>query len=107
MQDVLVFRRVRAVDPARNLDAEIDVVVENRRITRAGPRAAENLLAPSERVRVFEHGLLLPGLIDLHCHLREPGQEYKEDIASGLAAAAAGGFTDVCAMPNTHPINDT
>ncbi|MBZ0121417.1 MAG: dihydroorotase, partial [Sandaracinaceae bacterium] len=47
-----------------------------------------------------------PGLIDLHVHLREPGQEYKEDIASGLAAAAAGGFTAVCAMPNTKPVND-
>jgi dihydroorotase len=46
-------------------------------------------------------------LVDLHAHLREPGQEYKEDIASGLAAAAAGGFTDVCAMPNTRPVNDT
>jgi dihydroorotase len=51
--------------------------------------------------------LLLPGLLDMHAHLREPGQEYKEDIASGLRAAAAGGFTDVCAMPNTRPVNDT
>lgn len=108
MQDVLVFRRVRAVDPSRQLDAEIDVVVENKLITRAGPRAAE-ALPVSERVRVFEipGALLLPGLIDLHAHLREPGQEYKEDVASGLAAAAAGGFTDVCAMPNTRPVNDT
>src|SRR6185369_13460949 len=109
MQDVLVFRRVRAVDPSRQLDAEVDVVVENRLITRVGPRAADNLLTPSQRVRVLEHpgALLLPGLVDLHAHLREPGQEYKEDIASGLAAAAAGGFTDVCAMPNTRPVNDT
>ena len=50
---------------------------------------------------------LFPGLVDLHAHLREPGQEYKEDIASGLRAAAAGGFVDVCAMPNTRPVNDT
>jgi dihydroorotase len=109
MQDVLVFRRVRAVDPSRQLDAEIDVVVEKKLITRVGPRAADNLLAPNDRVRVFEvpGALLLPGLIDLHAHLREPGQEYKEDIASGLAAAAAGGFADVCAMPNTRPVNDT
>jgi dihydroorotase len=108
MQDVLVFRRVRAVDPARGLDAEIDVVVENRLITRAGPRAADNLLGRNDRVRVFEvpGALLLPGLVDMHAHLREPGQEYKEDVASGLAAAAAGGFTDVCAMPNTRPVND-
>ncbi|MBX3207044.1 MAG: dihydroorotase [Labilithrix sp.] len=113
MQDVLVFRRVRAIDPARQLDAEIDVVVEKKLITRAGARAADDLLANAsvakDRIRVFEvpGALLLPGLVDLHTHLREPGQEYKEDIASGLAAAAAGGFTDVCAMPNTSPVNDT
>jgi dihydroorotase len=109
MKDVLVFRRVRAVDPSRQLDAEVDVVVEGGRITRVGPRAAESFSNDQERVRVLEvpGGLLLPGLVDLHAHLREPGQEYKEDIASGLAAAAAGGFTDVCAMPNTRPVNDT
>jgi dihydroorotase len=49
---------------------------------------------------------VVPGLIDIHAHLREPGQEYKEDIATGTAAAAAGGFTAVCAMPNTTPPND-
>ena len=109
MQDVLVFRRVRAVDPSRSLDAEVDVVVEKGRITRVGPKASDSLLAGAspEHFRIFEGGMLLPGLIDLHTHLREPGQEYKEDIASGLAAAAAGGFTDVCAMPNTRPVNDT
>lgn len=114
MSEVLVFRRVRAVDPARQLDreAEVDVVVEKNLITRVGPGAADGLLpsgAPNDRIRVFEvpGALLLPGLVDLHAHLREPGQEYKEDIASGLAAAAAGGFTDVCAMPNTRPVNDT
>jgi dihydroorotase len=113
MDRVLVFRRVRAVDPARSLDAEIDVVVEDGLVTRAGPRAAEGLLSdssiPRDKLRVFEvpGALLLPGLVDLHAHLREPGQEYKEDIRSGLAAAAAGGFTDVCAMPNTRPVNDT
>src|SRR4051794_30386042 len=113
MQDVLVFRRVRAIDPARQLDAEIDVVVEKKVITRAGPNAAQSLLSdasiPKGTLRVFDvpGALLLPGLIDLHAHLREPGQEYKEGIASGLAAAAAGGFTDVCAMPNTKPVNDT
>src|ERR1043165_474853 len=82
MPDVLVFRRVRAVDPSRKLDAEIDVVVERKLITRVGPRAAEGLVA-SDRIRVFDAPgcLLLPGLVDLHAHLREPGQEYKEDIA--------------------------
>ncbi len=113
MHEALVFRRVRAVDPSqtgRELDGEVDVVVEGRKITRVGPGAGDELTrAKSERVRVVEvaGALLLPGLIDLHAHLREPGQEGKEDLRSGLAAAAAGGFTDVCAMPNTRPVNDT
>ena len=72
-----------------------------------GPRAAENVRGERVREIVAEGAMLLPGLVDLHAHLREPGQEYKEDLASGLAAAAAGGFTDVCAMPNTRPVNDT
>jgi dihydroorotase len=110
MQDVLVFRRVRAVDPGRGLDREVDVVVERGILSRVGPDAAASLgAADRDRVRVVElpGALALPGLVDLHAHLREPGQEYKEDLASGLAAAAAGGFTDVCAMPNTRPVNDT
>jgi dihydroorotase len=66
-------------------------------------------LLDRERVRVIEvaGALVVPGLIDLHAHVREPGQEYKEDVRSGLAAAAAGGFVDICVMPNTRPVNDT
>ncbi len=113
MHEALIFRRVRAVDPSqtgRELDGEVDVVVEGRIITRVGPGAGDDLVrTKSDRVRVVDGkgALLLPGLIDLHAHLREPGQEGKEDLRSGLAAAAAGGFTDVCAMPNTRPVNDT
>jgi dihydroorotase len=108
MSDALVFRHVRAVDPAGSLDAEVDVVIERGLIARVGPDAAKDL-ASSERVRVVERrgAWLLPGLIDLHAHLREPGAEGKEDLASGLRAAAAGGFVDVCCMPNTHPVNDS
>jgi dihydroorotase len=108
MYDVLVLRRVRAVDPSQGLDRQVDVVVEKGNITRLGPDAGASFAA-SERVRVVEvpGALVLPGLVDMHAHLREPGQEYKEDLASGLAAAAAGGFTDVCSMPNTRPVNDT
>jgi dihydroorotase len=108
MTEVFVFRRVRAIDPARTLDAEVDVVVERGRITRVGRDAAKEIL-PGERVRVIESAgaWLLPGLVDLHAHLREPGFEWKEDIASGLRAAAAGGFVDVCCMPNTRPVNDS
>jgi dihydroorotase len=111
MEEVVVFRRVRAIDPARELDAEVDVVVERGTITRLGAGAAQSLIdaAAPGRIRVHDGaGLwMLPGLVDMHAHLREPGQEYKEDIASGLAAAAAGGFSDVCVMPNTRPVNDT
>ncbi|HEY3818997.1 MAG TPA: dihydroorotase [Polyangiaceae bacterium] len=108
MTEALVFRRVRAIDPAGALDAEVDVVVEAGRITRIGRDAAKDLVA-GERVRVVElaGGWLLPGLVDLHAHLREPGYEGKEDVRSGLRAAAAGGFVDVCCMANTRPVNDS
>ncbi len=104
----LIFRGVRAFDPSHGLDAIVDVVVEGDRVTRVGADAAKNL-ADVASARVYERAgaLLFPGFIDLHAHVREPGQEYKEDIASGLRAAAAGGFTDICAMPNTKPVNDT
>jgi dihydroorotase len=105
---VLVFRRVRAVDPAGALDAEVDVVIECGHIARLGRDAARDLTA-NERVHIVEltGAWLLPGFIDLHTHLREPGAEGKEDIASGLRAAAAGGFVDVCCMANTRPVNDS
>jgi len=108
MIDVYVFRRVRAIDPAQTLDTEADVVVERGRIARVGRDAARDL-ASGDRVRIVEGAgaWLLPGLVDLHAHLREPGFEWKEDVESGLRAAAAGGFVDVCCMPNTRPVNDS
>jgi len=108
MIDVYVFRRVRAIDPAQTLDTEADVVVERGRIARVGRDAARDL-ASGDRVRIIEGAgaWLLPGLVDLHAHLREPGFEWKEDVESGLRAAAAGGFVDVCCMPNTRPVNDS
>lgn len=106
--ELLVVENVRALDPARELDAVVDVVVERGRITRVGAGAASGL-AESEKARVVDGRgkWLLPAFVDLHAHLREPGQEYKEDIASGLDAAAAGGYAHVCVMPNTRPVNDT
>jgi len=106
---ILVLTGVRAVDPARGLDAVVDVVIEDGVLTRIGRGAATDDLVRAERTRVIqgEGLLLLPAFVDLHAHLREPGQEYKEDIASGLRAAAAGGFAHVCAMPNTAPVNDS
>ena len=106
---ILIFAGVRAVDPARELDEIVDVVVEDGRITRVGRDAAAGEILRAEGARIVrgEGLLLLPAFVDLHAHVREPGQEYKEDIASGLAAAAAGGFAHVCAMSNTVPVNDS
>ena len=106
---LLVVTGVRAVDPAQGLDALVDVVIEGGRITRLARGAATpDVLAASGAVVVDGSGLwALPAFVDLHAHLREPGQEYKEDVASGLAAAAAGGFAHICCMPNTRPVNDT
>src|SRR5262249_18644539 len=102
MSDILVFRLVRAVDPQGAPAAEVDVLVERGIGTRVGGDSAANLsAAPGARVIETKGAMLLPGLIDIHAHVREPGQEYKEDVASGLRAAAAGGFVDICAMPNT------
>ncbi len=105
--ELLVLRDVRAVDPAVGLDGVVDIVVEKGRITRIGPGAGEEP-AKSEAAEVVRgQGLwALPAFVDLHAHLREPGEEYKEDIASGLRAAARGGFAHVCVMPNTKPVND-
>src|SRR5687767_11198213 len=103
----LVLRGGRVLDPATGLDAEADVVIEDGRIARVGRDAGAE--ARGEKVRTVDARgrWIAPGFVDLHVHFREPGQEYKEDIASGLRAAAAGGFTTVCAMPNTKPVNDT
>ncbi|MBX3129557.1 MAG: dihydroorotase [Polyangiaceae bacterium] len=106
--ELLVLRGGRVFDPALELDAIADVVIERGRLTHVGAGAGSGL-APSARVRVVDvtGHWLLPAFVDLHAHLREPGQEYKEDIASGLGAAAAGGYAHVCVMPNTRPVNDT
>jgi len=91
------------VDPRAGTDGEQDLIVSDGRVVRVG----RGLATPSGARRIDAQGLVIvPGLIDLHAHLREPGEEYKEDIASAGRAAAAGGFTAVCAMPNTKPTND-
>jgi dihydroorotase len=103
---MLVLRGGRVIDPKHGRDEEADVVVEDGRVSRVGRGAGSGL--EGERVRVVDCAgrWVTPGFVDLHVHFREPGQEYKEDITTGLAAAAAGGFTTVCAMPNTRPVND-
>ena len=102
----LVIRGGRLVDPAAGVDALKDVLLKDGRVAEiAGP----GKLKSAEEAEVLDAtGLTVaPGLIDMHVHLREPGQGYKETIASGTAAAAAGGFTAVAAMPNTLPVNDS
>jgi len=93
----------RVVDPSQQLDATLDVLLKDGVVERLG----EDLKA-RDAERIDAKGLVVcPGFIDLHTHLREPGREDKETIATGTRAAAAGGFTAVCAMPNTNPVNDT
>lgn len=106
--ETLVFRDVRAVDPRIQLDQRCDVVIERGRISAIGV-GARAPTAGSERVREIDGAgrWLVPAFVDLHAHLREPGHEYKEDVRSGLMAAAAGGYAHVCVMPNTKPVNDT
>jgi dihydroorotase len=95
----------RVVDPAAGIDGEYDVLIEGGRIARV---ARDLPVDPDTRVVGVPRGfLVVPGLIDMHVHLREPGQEHKETIATGTASAVAGGFTAVACMPNTSPVNDT
>ncbi|HEX9290812.1 MAG TPA: dihydroorotase [Anaeromyxobacteraceae bacterium] len=93
----------RVIDPASGTDGVRTVVVREGRIAEVG----ERIERPRDARAVDARGRwVVPGLIDLHVHLREPGQEYKETVETGTRAAVAGGFTAVCAMPNTVPVND-
>jgi dihydroorotase len=93
----------RVVDPAGGRDGVFDVLVDGARIARVG----RDLPADGANVIPIRRGwIVAPGLIDIHVHLREPGQEHKETIATGTASAVAGGFTAVACMPNTDPVND-
>jgi dihydroorotase len=105
MSDVLILNG-RLIDPASGVDGERDVLLRQGRV------AAVELPGGLKDVKAKETleaaGMIVaPGLVDVHVHLREPGQTYKESIATGTAAAAAGGFTSVVAMPNTVPVNDS
>jgi dihydroorotase len=101
----ILIRGGRLIDPANKVDATRDLLVEDGRVAALGKR----LDIDSRNAEIIDaSGLIVtPGLVDIHVHLREPGQRYKETIASGTAAAAAGGFTSVAAMPNTVPVNDS
>ncbi len=105
----IVLRDGRVIDPSSGRDEVADVVLEDGRVALVGAGAASTAREGDRDTRVLEcrGRWVVPGFVDLHTHLREPGLEYKEDIVSGTRAAAAGGFTTVCAMPNTRPVNDT
>ena len=103
MPPSLLIRGGRVIDPSSRLDARVDVLVEKSVVSRMG----EGIKAKGAEVFDASGCVVAPGFIDLHTHLREPGREDKETIASGSQAAAAGGFTAVCAMPNTIPVNDS
>ena len=99
----VLIRGGRVIDPAQSLDQVGDVLLRDGLVAAIGP----NLNADEAEVIEATGQIVCPGFIDLHCHLREPGYEAKETIATGTAAAAAGGFTTVCCMPNTLPVLDT
>ena len=101
----LLIRGGRVIDPAAKVDALMDVLLRDGRVAEIAP---PNKIRGGADDKFDARGLIVaPGFIDLHVHLREPGQAYKETIATGTAAAAAGGFTSVCCMPNTHPVLDS
>jgi dihydroorotase len=99
----LLIRGGRVLSPEDRLDGELDVLVQDGTIREIAP----NVSVPAEETLEARGQVVAPGFIDLHAHLREPGGEVSETLETGLAAAAAGGFTAVCAMPNTQPAIDT
>jgi len=101
----LLIKGGHLIDPAAKINAPMDILVRDGRVAEVAP---PNKIRGSAEEKFDARGLVVaPGFIDLHVHLREPGQSYKETIATGTAAAAAGGFTSVCTMPNTAPVVDT
>jgi dihydroorotase len=103
MSETIFIEGGRVIDPASGVDGVRSVVLRDGLIAEVGERVER----PKDARVVDARGKwVTPGFIDLHCHLREPGQEYKETVATGARAAVAGGFTSVVAMPNTRPVND-
>jgi dihydroorotase len=108
---MLWIKNGRVIDPATNTDAALDVLIDGENIVACGPPAdisqsvAKHGGPPYETIDASSW-IVAPGFIDLHCHLREPGGEASETIVTGTRAAARGGFTAICPMPNTRPVND-
>jgi dihydroorotase len=104
---ILLLKGGRIVDPSRKMDSKADLLIENGKIVRSGKDLQKAECFSGAEVIDLRGKLVVPGLIDIHTHLREPGFEYKETIASGSEAAVAGGFTSIACMPNTDPVNDS
>src|SRR5437763_9340296 len=98
----IVIKNGRVIDPASRTDRVADVLIVDGRIAGVAP----NLSSPKAEVIDAGGMIVAPGFLDIHVHLREPGFEHAETIETGSRAAAAGGFTSICAMPNTSPVND-
>ena len=98
-----IFKGGRVVDPKNGVDEKLDILVEDGIVQKVD----KNVVDEEAEIVDVSGKVLVPGLIDMHTHLREPGQEAKEDFLSGSKAAAAGGFTTVATMPNTSPVVDT
>ena len=98
-----IFKGGHVIDPKNDLDGELDILIEDGIVQ----KVAKNIICEEAEIIDVRGKILVPGLIDMHTHLREPGQEAKEDFLSGSKAAAAGGFTTVATMPNTRPVVDT
>ncbi len=101
----LLIQRGHLVDPASGIDQEMDLLLRDGKV--AAVAEPGKLRGQADKTFNARGAIVAPGFIDLHVHLREPGQSHKETIVTGTAAAAAGGFTSVCAMPNTVPVNDS
>ncbi len=98
-----LIKKGRILNPATNLDVVADLLIEDDKVS----KIAENIETEADEVIDAEGKWVTPGFIDLHVHLRDPGFEYKETIETGSRAAAAGGFTSICCMPNTNPVVDS
>lgn len=102
----IILRSGRVIDTSQNLDAKKDILIEGSMITAVSEPG--QIPSGTHITEINCEGKIVsPGLVDIHVHLREPGQEWKETIQTGCEAAVAGGFTDVCCMPNTKPVNDS
>ena len=98
----MLLKNARVVDHKNKLDGKYDILIENEKIS----KVEKNIQEEAEEIIDCTNYIIIPGMIDMHCHLREPGFEHKETIETGSKSAVAGGFTTICPMPNTNPVPD-